>query len=148
MQGESGFVGACQRRDLRFEEVVIYRSSLSADGASTSPEDGGRPVIACPGDVFRAVASSLPSGKASDALAGVAVGRDVLIDHDGAAELVPALDGLLDHLGYRGSLKAGLDVSDADFSLHAAMVGWMVHVREELERAGGDTTSCLVVRAM
>lgn len=105
------------------KDVLTYTLAV---GHHTGVVDCFEPRLACPVRVLDAVVADLPEdGAAAAKLGALRRFGEIQIDKESAPALYDAACALREALGYRGSRKAGLDVMDPDFGIHAQEVAFL-----------------------
>lgn len=121
------------------EDAKDVLSYTLAVGHHTGVVDCFEPRLACPVRVLDAVVADLPAeGEAAAKLGALRRFGEVQIDKESAPALFDAACALREALGYRGSRKAGLDVMDPDFGLHAQEIAFLSPLIELLENVMGE----------
>ncbi len=147
-------------------EVVFYRLTRKfVDSEQSVPEDAMNilyytlavghhtgvidcfePVLGCDRALFDQIVAAFPEGEARRKLAGIASFGEITVDKTHVDTLTSAIDGVLAQLGWRGSAKAGMDVADPQFTLHARMCEWLSRLRGQLQDVRDETALYLVGR--
>ena len=112
------------------KQVMYYTLAI---GHHTGVIDCFEPALGCSRELFDRIVSLFPEG--SDArykLGGIARYGEIQIDKSHVATLLPAVDQVLQDLGYRGSAKAGIDVQLSDFGVRTQEVAWLMQFEDLL----------------
>lgn len=124
-------------------DILYYTLAV---GHHTGMIDCLDPSLACPLGVYRAVVEAMPKGDARRKMEGLLTFGEITVEDTDAATLLPEVDKVLDQVGYRGSLKAGVDVSDPDFAMHVQMIDWLVRLQELLTQVRDEPALYLIGR--
>ena len=126
------------------KEVMYYTLAI---GHHTGVIDCFEPVLGCSRELYDQVVALFPEGgEARFKLEGIDRFGEIQIDKSHVPVLLPAVDGVLERLGFRGSAKAGLDVRDDQFGLHVQEASWLLRFKEQLENVRDETALYLTGR--